>query len=162
MARLRLAVLCRLAKVLQDQVSGICCSALSGDWRGEMESLAGWPFQQALREIIKECITTRVVVKSRPLVWCEDNEWSPGCSKEVVRLPLLLLFYFWGPWWLLHVSILWPKRLLWNNICLRNAYHEGPSRRADQAPAAPWESLQLPDVNLDKSLQRWAGHSSLS
>lgn len=41
MARLRLAVLCRLAKVLQDQVSGICCSALSGDWRGEMESLAG-------------------------------------------------------------------------------------------------------------------------
>lgn len=52
-----------------------CCSALSEDWRGEIESLTNWPFWKSLHEIIKECITTLVVVKSPHLILCGGNEW---------------------------------------------------------------------------------------
>lgn len=52
-----------------------CCSALSEDWRGEIESLTSWPFWKSLHEIIKECITTLVVVKSPHLILCGGNEW---------------------------------------------------------------------------------------
>lgn len=36
------------------------CSVLCGDWKGEMESLASWPFWESRHRIVKEWITTRV------------------------------------------------------------------------------------------------------